>query len=324
MKGCSLALVLFSMLFCVDGFSQKPDTLIKKLDSLSVKTDSAGSQVNNTEKAAYNENTRITAGAYFLLLGSDFKQQITKPFHMTGKDWGRFGIFAAATGGIMLLDESVQKRVLDLTNRNKGLQDISSYVTRFGGLYEAYVLVGLGTYGFLFKNEKMQTTTLLATQSYITSAAVAALIKTISGRQRPSLFDPTHLEAEPAFHGPFFKGGKNEAGKRINTSFPSGHTTAAFSAATVYAMEYKSRPWIPVMAYSAATLIGLSRITENKHWFSDVFVGAALGYLTGRQVVNNYHRYSKLKAPGQKKNTVSFNLNYNSGVVMPGLVYKFR
>jgi membrane-associated phospholipid phosphatase len=224
----------------------------------------------------------------------------------------------------MLVDEPVQKFALDLRDHNPGLKKVSSYVTKFGGLYEAYALVGLGAYGFIFKNEKMQTTTLLATQSYITSAALAALIKTLTGRQRPGYYDASHLEAEPSFHGPFFKGGKTVDGKRINTSFPSGHTTAAFSAATVYAMEYKNRPWIPILSYSAATLIGLSRITENKHWFSDVFVGAALGYLTGRQVVNNYHRYSKLKAPQQKKNTVSLNLNYSQGIVMPGFVYTFR
>jgi membrane-associated phospholipid phosphatase len=190
-------------------------------------------------------------------------------------------------------------------------------------LYEAYVLVGLGSYGFVFKNKKMQTTTLLATQSYITSAALAAVIKTISGRQRPVAFDPSHLEAEPTFHGPFFRS-RNAAGKRVNTSFPSGHTTAAFSAATVYAMEYRSRPWVPILSYSAATLIGLSRVTENKHWLTDVLTGAALGFLTGHQVVNNYHRYSKLKAPAIKKNTVTFNLQYNEGVMMPGIVYTFR
>ncbi|MEO5564049.1 MAG: phosphatase PAP2 family protein [Chitinophagaceae bacterium] len=320
----SFVVTLIVLLFSLPALSQKPDTLIRKLDSLSIKTDSAGGQINNTERAAYNENTRMTAGVYFILLGSDFKQQITKPFHMTGKDWGRLGIFTAATGGLMLTDESIQKYVIKLRENNKGLRKVSSYVTQFGGLYEAYVLVGLGAYGFIFKNEKMQTTTLLATQSYITSAVVAGLIKTISGRQRPSVYDPTHIESEPKFHGPFYSGGRTENGKRTNTSFPSGHTTAAFSAATVYAMEYKNRPWVPIVSYSAATLIGLSRVTENKHWFSDVFVGAALGYLTGRQVVNNYHRYSKLKAPEQKKNTVSFNFQYNEGVVMPGLVYKFR
>jgi hypothetical protein len=87
-------------------------------------------------------------------------------------------------------------------------------------------------------------------------------------------------------------------------------------------MEYHDRPIIPIVAYSAATLIGLSRITENKHWASDVFVGAALGYLCGRQVVNNYHRYSKLQKQKQKQ-SLSFNLNYLDGKLLPGLVYKF-
>ena len=89
------------------------------------------------------------------------------------------------------------------------------------------------------------------------------------------------------------------------------------------AMEYKNQPIVPIIAYSAASLIGVSRITENRHWISDVFAGAALGYFTGRLVVNNYHRYAKLKAPKQKNNSVSLNLQYNFGRLMPGLVYRF-
>ena len=89
-------------------------------------------------------------------------------------------------------------------------------------------------------------------------------------------------------------------------------------------MEYRDIPFIPVLAYSAASLIGISRITENRHWATDVLAGAALGFLTGRQVVNNYHRYAKLKAPTQKKNTVTFTLQYQYNTVMPGLVYRFN
>jgi hypothetical protein len=89
-------------------------------------------------------------------------------------------------------------------------------------------------------------------------------------------------------------------------------------------LEYKNRPWIRILSYSTASLIGLSRITENKHWASDVLVGAAIGYLTGKQIVNNYHRYAKLKAPKQPGNTVSFNLQYHFGKMMPGITYVFR
>src|SRR5690242_10103418 len=93
------------LLLCNTVHAQKPDTLIKKLDSLKVKTDSAGGQVNNTARVAYNDTTKITPGVYFILLGSDFKQQITKPVHMTGRDWRNFGIFAVGIGALGLTDE---------------------------------------------------------------------------------------------------------------------------------------------------------------------------------------------------------------------------
>ena len=88
-------------------------------------------------------------------------------------------------------------------------------------------------------------------------------------------------------------------------------------------MEYKNTPWVPIVSYSAASLIGASRITENKHWFTDVLTGAALGYLCGRQVVNNYHRYSRIKS-GKPKSVVYFNVGYSNGILMPGVTYHFR
>lgn len=307
----------------VAGLSQRTDTLVNKLDSLSQKTDSAGGQINNIAPRAYNEETKITFNSYFILLGSDLKQSFTKPFHMSKKDWGNLGKFTVATVALSFADEPIQREALKLRNRNTGLNNISKYITNFGGNYEGYTLAALGAYGFIFKNEKMKTTVLLATQAYITGAAVETVTKFLSGRTRPSYY-PSGTEPEPKFLGPFSKTAVTSSGKKLYSSFPSGHTTVAFAAATVFALEYRDKPLIPIVAYSAATMIGLSRITENKHWITDVFVGAALGYLSGKQVVNNYHRYSKLKAPGQKKNTVTFNLQYSYRHLMPGMVYKFK
>lgn len=317
-------LMLVFMLYSLVCISQKPDTLIRKLDSLGNKTDSAGGQKNNINRAAYNENTKINVPVYFILLGSNLKQEFTKPFHMTRKNWGTFGKFALLTGALSFADEPIQRFALDLRTHNVGLRNISSFVTNFGGTYETYTLAALGAYGFIFKSQKIKTTTLLASQAYITGGAVETVIKFVTGRQRPYAFDPSAVEAEPTFHGPFYKTIRDENGKKLNSSFPSGHTTVAFAAATVFAMEYKDRPWVPILSYSAATLIGLSRVTENKHWATDVLVGAALGYLTGRQVVNNYHRYARLKAPTQSKNTVSFGMEYEHGVLMPEMVFHFR
>ena len=199
-------------------------------------------------------------------------------------------------------------------------------------MYEVYTLAALGTYGWVFKNEKIKTTTLLATQAYITSAVIFEAAKFLTGRQRPYYYDPESNTNSPAWHGPFYQFKKDANGNKPDsysyTSFPSGHTTLAFAAVTVYAMEYSDRPLVPILSYSFASLVGLSRITENKHWSSDVFIGAILGHLIGRQVVNNYHRYAKLKSEeahkAEKKNTLSFAPQYMFGRWLPGIVYTFN
>ncbi|MEO7562468.1 MAG: phosphatase PAP2 family protein [Ferruginibacter sp.] len=113
-------------------------------------------------------------------------------------------------------------------------------------------------------------------------------------------------------------------GKKLNGSFPSGHATVAFAAATVFAKEYRNRPIIPIVAYSAARLIAVSRTIENKHWFTDVLVGAMLGYLTDVQITNNYHRYARIKSGKYKTSSRSLNLNYSLGKLQPGLVWNFK
>lgn len=317
-------IVLLSCFF-LQATAQEPqrvDTVIRKLDSLSRKTDSVGFQINNTRESAYNDVTKISARNYFVLLASDLKQGFTKPFHMTRRDWkiaAAFGGVAVATG---FADEPIQKAALKLRTKSAAVRNTGNFVSRFGGVYEVYILSSFGAYGVVSKNQKVKTTTLLATQAYITGGIIEAVLKTLSGRTRPSAYG-SMMEAEPTFLGPFGKTGKDALGKRTNSSFPSGHTTVSFAAATVFAKEYGNKPIVPLIAYTAATLIGVSRITENKHWTTDVLVGAALGLLTGREVVNNYHRFARVQRAAKKKNLLTFSPGYERGKVTADLVYKF-
>src|SRR6478752_2435843 len=97
-------LVVTSVIFFSKGFCQKPDTLVHKLDSLNKKTDTTGEQKNVINPKAYTENTTITFPTYFILLGSDLKQQITAPFHQTGKEWLRIGAFIGGTAILSSID----------------------------------------------------------------------------------------------------------------------------------------------------------------------------------------------------------------------------
>jgi membrane-associated phospholipid phosphatase len=65
-------------------------------------------------------------------------------------------------------------------------------------------------------------------------------------------------------------------------SFPSGHTSLAFAAATAYA-TLALRQHLPhakrnaVLLYAAATAVGALRVAGGKHFPTDVLAGAALG-----------------------------------------------
>jgi membrane-associated phospholipid phosphatase len=299
------------------AYGQQTDTLVKKLDSLQ-KIESKTKPRNDVDKDEYTSQTNITAKAYFILLGTDFVQEVKSPFHASTKTWIKAGEFALLEGAMFFADKPIQKFATKFMAGNPGFKNTSQYITNFGASYEAYVLVAFAAYGILFKSNKVKTTTLLATQAYIVSGAMSGVVKYVTGRTRPNFNnDPQNN----VFLGPAIFNG-NKPGSGFGSSFPSGHTTAAFSAATVFAYEYKDQILIPVIAYTAAGLVGASRITQNAHWATDVLAGFALGYITGKQVVNNYHRYARLRT-GQPKVSYQFNLEYNNGVIMPGMVCKF-
>lgn len=84
------------------------------------------------------------------------------------------------------------------------------------------------------------------------------------------------------------------------TSFPSGHTAQAFAAATFMAKEYGDQSiWYNIGAYTIATGVGAMRMMNNRHWVSDVLVGAGIGILSTNLVyLTHQHRWgNKIEGP---------------------------
>lgn len=71
-------------------------------------------------------------------------------------------------------------------------------------------------------------------------------------------------------------------------SFPSGHTSASFATAMVLQRHYGWKLGLPMFA--ASTYTAAERVTNNKHWASDVAFGAVIGMLSGRTVTLHLHR----------------------------------
>ena len=112
------------------------------------------------------------------------------------------------------------------------------------------------------------------------SGAVTAVAKGTVGRARPIAAPGDPDEFSPG-HG---------FTNATMASFPSGHTSAAFATATVLARELNiahpaSRRWVNPLLFGGATFVGYSRVYDRQHWPSDVLAGAALGSITGYEVV---------------------------------------
>ena len=77
---------------------------------------------------------------------------------------------------------------------------------------------------------------------------------------------------------PLRKDGTRAAGY----SFPSGHSTLTFAAATVLQQHLGYKAGVPT--YLIASYVAMSRLHDNVHFASDVAFGAGLGILIGRSV----------------------------------------
>ena len=88
-------------------------------------------------------------------------------------------------------------------------------------------------------------------------------------------------------------------------AFPSGHTTIAFTNAAVLFNEFNhSAPVLAYSGYAFATATGALRIMNNKHWISDVLVGAGIGILVTELVY--YFEPLKSFNPFKKSDRISF------------------
>jgi len=192
------------------------------------------------------------------------------------------GAFALTARLVHPLDEHYRDRLQDSsTQANRKLQTLATFV-RTTATPGSYVIGGtMYAVGRLAKNRKLASLGLHGTEALIIGEGVAGVVKGLVGRQRPSV-EPANPNSYQLFRG--FGGGD------AYRSFPSGHTVSAFAAAAAVTAETSrnapNTTWIvaPIL-YGGAALVGVSRMYNNRHWASDVIVGAGIGTFAGLKVV---------------------------------------
>lgn len=105
-------------------------------------------------------------------------------------------------------------------------------------------------------------------------------------------------------------------------SFPSGHTTLAFTNATVLFYEFKdTSPLIAYSGYLFAVTTGVFRILNNKHWLSDVLAGAGIGIIS-TELVYHFEPFKKIN-PFKKSKNITLIPQVGGDRYGLYLVYKF-
>jgi membrane-associated phospholipid phosphatase len=178
----------------------------------------------------------------------------------------------------MLLDEPVQRTVQ--AHRSSTADDLAAVFRRVGQP-EVYLTMTAGMVGVgLLAHDGPLTR---AGGRLFVSLGVAgtstAVGKRILGRARPS------TDAD-AFHF---------APLSSNDAFPSGHTTMAFALATSLADDLHNT-WASIGLYTVATGTAWSRLNDNKHWLSDVGLGAIIG-ITSAKLVDGRWQVFGLRPP---------------------------
>ena len=230
----------------------------------------------------------------------------TAPFNLDLKASLLFGAVLVGTGILIANDEGIYESFKTYQRRNSWVDFVSPKATLLGdwgidcGIAGLFLLGGVA-----FKDKKARDTGLMALETLLHTGFLVQVFKHLAGRQRPDVEAGQDYWFGP---GAFFNRYSEGYFSRYD-SFPSGHTVSAWGLATVIAENYKNHLWVPLACYSLATAVGLSRLTEDAHWFSDVFIGAVLGYAIGKMVVRTQNRRLQV-SPAVSSGRMGLSLSY--------------
>lgn len=160
---------------------------------------------------------------------------------------GLMGVFANGNG-----KESLKKEIAE--ERNERIAGFRTHIDNYLQFSPLLIAYGLDAAGFRSKTDLANRTAILLKGEALMFGTVS-LLKNVTHQLRPD-------------------------GSTYN-SFPSGHTAQAFAAATFLSEEYKDRfTWMPYAAYGLASSVGMMRMANNRHYISDVLLGAGIGILS--------------------------------------------
>ena len=217
--------------------------------------------------------------------GSQFVNAIgstlSSPLNWETDDLYYAGGFLVLSASSFLLDDEVRK--VFLINRNKTFDKLEPIGYAYGAPLNT--LSGSLLFyaaGVLFNNNWLRDTGLMLTETIVVIGIIQVPSRIIFGRARPY-----SGKGNASFK--FLKGIEQD-----RASFISGHAAVAFGISNILAHQI-DHPAATIGLFGLAALTPLSRLYKDRHWFSDIVIGTALGLTISNSIINfnNYNKDTK-------------------------------
>ncbi|WP_254526882.1 MULTISPECIES: phosphatase PAP2 family protein [unclassified Sphingobacterium] len=201
-----------------------------------------------------------------------------------------YGILSLTSDDLKQLNRSTQYEIGEHQPDKIKLDNYTQYVP-------AILVYGLNAIGLKGKHNLKDRSIILGT-SLLISSAVVLPTKHLVREERPD--------------------GSN------NLSFPSGHTTTAFTTAHFMFREYQDENiWLSLSGYPIAVFTGVYRILNDKHWVGDVVAGAGIGILSTEVAYWLFPKVSQLFSKDHSKNSALVYPFYQNKTMGLGLSLNF-
>ena len=206
------------------------------------------------------------------------------------------GVATLLTTAVLLPLDATIERGVHVAQRHGGnaTTQVANVFNWIGDPGAVIAPVAMIAAGWTTHHHALFDTGINTAEAVILSGGVTTLLKGVAGRTRPA---PGPIDADDFAAWSGF-------GRESHTSFPSGHATVAFAAATAltlsteqYAPSYTKL--VGITTYGIATTVGLARIYTNHHWSSDVALGAGIGTLAGLVVERRAFQQAAAQSPSR-------------------------
>ncbi len=182
------------------------------------------------------------------------------------------------TFSLTRVDNQLWRATRKFYRSSKTTNMIGSYAVALGdGRFHLGIAAAFAGYGWLADDSRALQTASQTAEAFLATGIAVQILKHITGRQSPAA--ATRQSGRWKFF-PHMK--QYDKHPTSYYAFPSGHISTAMATLTVVAENYPEQRWLRPVGYTLVGVLGTGLVAKGMHWYSDLPLGIAIGYVFGK------------------------------------------